>query len=94
MIHQAVPAESLANESDGRPVTRTSMRPKAGVQLALVRRAVKVACVVGTCLTLINQGDSLLSDGPAPTLWWKIPLTYCVPFFVSLYSAIAATRNQ
>jgi hypothetical protein len=57
-------------------------------------RAVKVALLVGTCLTLINQGDTLLSAAPAPALLWKMPMTYCVPLVVSFYSAIAAMQPR
>jgi hypothetical protein len=58
----------------------------------LAFRAIKVALVVGTCLTLINQFDALFGGASATSLWWKIPLTYSVPFLVSLYSSLAATR--
>ena len=58
----------------------------------LVVRAIKVALVVGTCLTLINQFDALFADASAAALWWKVPLTYSVPFLVSLYSSLAAMR--
>jgi hypothetical protein len=49
---------------------------------------------VGTVLTAINQGDALLSLAPAPELFWKIPLTFVVPFAVSTYSALAISREQ
>ena len=28
-----------------------------------------------------------------PDLWWKIPLTYCVPFCVATYGALANARR-
>jgi len=59
----------------------------------LVIRAIKVALLVGTCLTLINQSDALFAGASAAALWWKIPLTYSVPFLVSLYSSLAAVRT-
>ena len=40
------------------------------------RRAAFVSLAVGSCLTLINQGDSLLAAQLTPALAWKIPLTY------------------
>ncbi len=67
--------------------------PEPHVMRILLLRAIKVALVVGTCLTVINQGDALLAGASAPELWWKIPLTYCVPFVVSLYSALSAMRT-
>ena len=58
---------------------------RAAREEATVRRALKVAAIVGTILIAINQGDALLA-GEIPPLW-KILLTYCVPYSVSTYSA-------
>jgi hypothetical protein len=52
------------------------------------RRSLVVALVVGTILTLINQGDALLAGGAVD--WVKIALTYCVPYAVCTYGAVAA----
>ena len=49
--------------------------------------------VVGTVLTLLNQGDTLLSGSWNNTLYWKIPLTYSVPFIVATYGALSNSRN-
>ncbi|NNC72138.1 MAG: nitrate/nitrite transporter NrtS [Sphingomonadaceae bacterium] len=57
-----------------------------------VRRALKVAAIVGTLLIAINQGDVLLA-GEMPALW-KIALTYFVPYIVSSYSTAALLREQ
>ena len=48
--------------------------------------------MVGTILTVINQGDALLGGQLTPVLLWKIPLTSCVPFAVSSYAALAISR--
>lgn len=53
-------------------------------------RAVRIALLVGTVLNLVNQGDILLA-GRAPDLL-KAALTYCIPFFVSGWGAIATLR--
>ena len=47
----------------------------------------KVAAVVGTILNAINQGDRLLALRLDEVVWWKIGLTYLVPFCVSVFSA-------
>jgi len=47
----------------------------------VVARALRVALVVGTALTLINQGDRLIA-GLAPS-WIKMALTYLIPYCVS-----------
>ena len=56
-----------------------------------VRSALIVAIVVGTVLNLINQPEALL--GEAPIVWWKVLLTYCVPFAVSCYGSWAALKR-
>lgn len=54
----------------------------------LTKNAVRTALVVGTVLTVINQGN-VLAAGVFPTaLMWKIPLTYSVPYMVSTWAAL------
>ena len=55
----------------------------------LVRRSMLAAAVVGTVLTLLNQGDAIISGNLSGSLYWKIPLTYCVPFIVATYGALS-----
>lgn len=59
----------------------------------MLRRSLIASAVVGTALTALNQGDVLLSGQLVGTLAWKIPLTYCVPFLVATYGALANSRN-
>ncbi|MDJ0979716.1 MAG: nitrate/nitrite transporter NrtS [Erythrobacter sp.] len=49
-----------------------------------VTRAAKVGLVVGTLLVALNHADTILA-GQWPA-WWKIILTYMVPYSVSSYS--------
>ena len=51
------------------------------------RRSFFAALLVGTVLNLINQGDALF--GTATLSWFKIILTYCVPYAVSAYGAVS-----
>jgi hypothetical protein len=51
------------------------------------------ALVVGTVLTILNQGDILLSGQWNNALFWKIPLTFCVPFLVATYGALTNSRK-
>ena len=60
----------------------------------MVRRAASTSLIVGTALTIINQGDVLLHGPLTEMLLWKLPLTYLVPFSVSMYSAIAISRTS
>lgn len=61
-----------------------------------VNRAIKVAIVVGTILIAINQSDLLLQGQWPP--FWKLGLTYMVPYSVSSYSSamfiVDLTRND
>jgi len=51
-------------------------------------RGLKVGVIVGTILTLINYGDVLLAGTMTTTMWWKIAMTYCVPYCVSTYASV------
>ncbi len=55
-------------------------------------RALKLALVVGTLLTMINQGDVVL-QGLAPD-WLKLVLTYLVPYGVSTWTSVAKDLEQ
>jgi hypothetical protein len=57
----------------------------------IARRSLTTMLVVGSILNLINQGDVLLRAGPIN--WWKIVVTYCVPFCVATYGAYSAFRS-
>ncbi|CAH0495506.1 nitrate/nitrite transporter NrtS [Novosphingobium sp. CECT 9465] len=50
-------------------------------------RSLKVAVVVGSALNLINQGDALF--GTAPVNWFKLLLTFAMPYAVSTYGAVS-----
>jgi len=50
-------------------------------------RAITLALIVGTILTLINQSDVIRTGNCTALVATKIGLTYLVPFSVSTYSA-------
>jgi urea transporter len=58
----------------------------------MLRRSLLTALVVGTILTSINQGNVLLNGHFPMDLYWKIPLTYTVPFLVATWGALINTR--
>jgi lysylphosphatidylglycerol synthetase-like protein (DUF2156 family) len=62
------------------------------VERGIVRRSVITAAIVGTILNLIAQGDVLVR-GEALN-WFKILLTYCVPYCVATYGAVSARIEQ
>ena len=59
----------------------------------MLRRSLIVAVVVGTILTLLNQGDVVFAGNWPGALYWKVPLTYCVPFCVATYGALSNSRR-
>ena len=63
----------------------------AAVDSALIQRASVMSMVVGTILTLINQGNLLFSGAYRASMAWQIPLTYAVPFCVSWTSVMNAS---
>jgi hypothetical protein len=56
------------------------------------RKALYTALVVGSILTMINHGDIILA-GEAPP-FFKVALTYCVPYCVTTWGAIMGKRAQ
>lgn len=72
------------------------LRPST-LQLAtsrkVVRRASRIALIVGVILALINHGDRLINADLGLETLAKILLTFCVPYSVSTYSSIMAIRE-
>jgi hypothetical protein len=61
---------------------------------AHLRATLAVAAVVGTLLLIINQLDAVVQGHVDLTLLFKAVLTYVVPFIVSNYGLLAATRRR
>jgi hypothetical protein len=59
-----------------------------------LQRTVKIALVVGTILTLINQLDVILKGDATAITWVKTGLNYCVPFIVSNLGLLAGKRAE
>ena len=56
------------------------------------RQSLYVAAIVGTILNVINQGDVLFSH--ASVNWFKILLTYLVPYAVCTYGAVSVASRE
>jgi hypothetical protein len=63
------------------------------MRASLLRRSFLTALFVGSILTGINQGDVLLHGHFPHQLYWKLPLTYSVPFLVATWGALINTRT-
>jgi hypothetical protein len=59
-----------------------------------LRRTVRIALVVGTILTFINQADVILKGDAVTLTWVKAGLNYCVPFIVSNLGLLAGKRAE
>ncbi|MEM8979500.1 MAG: nitrate/nitrite transporter NrtS [Pseudomonadota bacterium] len=64
------------------------------VQPSVVKRAAKIALIVGVILALINHGDALFTGTLSLLGALKILLTFCVPYCVSTYSSVLAIRER
>jgi hypothetical protein len=60
---------------------------------ANLRRTIRIAFVVGTILTLINQADVILGGDATWVTVVKVALNYCVPFVVSNLGVISGART-
>ncbi|MEO0485885.1 MAG: nitrate/nitrite transporter NrtS [Pseudomonadota bacterium] len=61
---------------------------------SVVRRALRIACVVGLVLALLNHGDTIFAGQAQPATWAKVVLTFLVPYSVSTYSSVMAVRER
>jgi hypothetical protein len=59
----------------------------------MLRRSLIVCLIVGTILTLLNQGGILLRGEWRNSLYWKVPLTYLTPFVVATVAALLNNRS-
>ena len=71
----------------------SSLFKKLSITEEAFKRAIKVAVIVGVILNLINN-PQLFSLSVSGLNIYKVLLTFLVPFCVSLYSAILASRSK
>ncbi len=83
-------------QSSGNPSPRWS-HPREIPAVCLCRanlaKTVVVAVAVGTILFAINQLDVVLAGRATGVTWLKVALTYAVPFCVSNYGILVASRG-
>lgn len=58
-----------------------------------LRKTIRVALLIGTVIFAINQLDVVLAGDASTATYVKAALTYLVPFGVSNYGILLATRS-
>jgi len=80
-----------------RSVLPTWSSPRQACALVLTgataRTCLPVAAVVGTVLTVVNQGTVLLAGHHGPATVARVAANYAIPFCVSSYGALSAVRR-
>jgi hypothetical protein len=61
---------------------------KTIIEKDIVISSLKVALVVGVILNLINQGDVFFSMQIEKINWFKLMLTFAVPYMVTTYASV------
>jgi hypothetical protein len=72
--------------SGGRECVRLFLR---GVT---VRTAGRVALIVGTVLSAVNQGSTVVDGNATWVTWVRVGVNYCVPFVVASIGFLSACR--
>lgn len=73
-------------------------RPRDALRLLLsgatVRTCLPIALVVGTVLSLVNQGDVVASGMGSGVVVGKVLANYAIPFLTSSTGALLAVRDR
>lgn len=57
-------------------------------------RTIRITFIVGTILFVINQLDVVVHGKATAFVWFKVALTFCVPFCVSNLGILVATSRR
>lgn len=89
----------MSTDSDGRrsPAT-TWTRPLEAVGLFLRGHTARTACptalVVGSVLSVVNQGAVILEGASTVGTWVRVGVNYLVPFLVASVGFLSARRTR
>jgi len=84
----------LFQKKDPAPIYRAGNDNNFGslmLKLSHLKRSAVISAVVGTVLTLTNQYEAVIGDQPLNLV--KTLITYTIPFFVSLMSALLEKKR-
>ncbi|HEX9505401.1 MAG TPA: nitrate/nitrite transporter NrtS [Acidimicrobiia bacterium] len=57
-----------------------------------VRTAGRVAVIVGTILSAVNQGSTIVDGSTTWATWVRVGVNYCVPFIVASIGFLSACK--
>ncbi len=81
-----------------RDTVTTWTRPGEAIGLVLrghtARTAVPVAAIVGTVLSVVNQGAVVTGGDATAGTWLRIAVNYAVPFVVASVGYLSARRGR
>ena len=60
---------------------------------ANLKRTLTIAAIVGTVLSLINEGGAIIHGNVTGATSWKIVLNFVVPFVVSTLGVLTGDRT-
>ncbi len=63
-------------------------------QRATLRRTVRIALLVGTILSLVNQGSVVAAGDAELVTWLRVGANYIVPFCVSSAGFLSASKRS
>ena len=63
------------------------------LQRAALRRTVRIAAIVGTLASVVNQGSVIAGGGATVSTWIRVAANYVLPFCVSSIGYVAALRT-
>ena len=76
------------------PATWSTAREAVAVccQQVVLRRTARIALLVGTILSAVNQGGVILGGDASGVTWLRVAANYVIPFCVSNAGVLSATR--
>ena len=88
-----------ASEKESATADRASWgTPREGVVLSLspntLRRTVRIALIVGTLLSAINQGHLIAAGDVSTITWIRVAANYLIPWIVSSIGFLSASRRE
>lgn len=78
----------------GEPASWSTAREAIAVlrQPVVVRRTLRIALLVGTLLSVVNQGGVILGGDATLVTWIRVAANYVIPLCVSSAGVLSGTR--